>query len=422
MADGTKAQAAFLRKLRADRGAAFRGEIVPYFRYVFQSGFGLFVSAIFFAALLWYVDLVKDVPADWPAKTVGVAALGLASVLAPLRTYLQPADTIFLLPMETRLLRDYLDPAINRSIVSGVLRSLCAFALYAPIYTRSPKLEGIAPEHPLGLAAIGLTVAIVAGLNAYGAWRERQLVSPAWRLSLRALRWALTAVAFAVLLLKPLYWSVPFVIASASIVALLWRMQPKHALPWERLIAEEEGVRRRWMSFLSWFVDVRTDAAKAYRRAWISWIGERIAWRQSRAWHYLYALTFVRGDTFGALYRWVIVAAVVLAATSNGIADAVAYAIALLIAGLQLSELKRVRFVETADALPIAAEGRLPAAADVARVAGLAAALVLAVLAAATSGGAFSPSYELAALAAGLLWTGWWVPRRIAKRSGEDED
>lgn len=421
MGDRTKEQAAFLRGLRQSRAASFRGEIVPYFRYVFQSGFGLFVSACFFAALIWYTDLIKAVPENWPVRTVGVAAASFAAIIAPLRTYMRAADTVFLLPMEAQVIRHYIGPAMKGAIVAGAGRSLVILALYLPIYIRSSAIEGIAHDSPGELVVLTLLVALIGGSNAYAGWHERQVAAAGWRMALRAVRWVLTITVVAAVMLKPFYWSIPLLVACALIPWLLWRLPQRHALPWERLIAEEEATRRRWMGFLSWFVDVPTESAKAYQRKWVAWLGDKLAWRQSRAWHYLYAKTFLRSETFGAFFRWFVVMAAVVIVSENEIADAVIYAIALFVGGMQLSELKRVRFVETADALPIAADGRLPAAAGIARVAGLTAAVALAVVAAATAGGEFSPSADLCVLAAGLLWIGWLIPRRIAKPA-EDVD
>ncbi len=421
MGDRTKEQAAFLRGLRQSRAASFRGEIVPYFRYVFQSGFGLFVSACFFAALIWYTDLIKAVPEDWPVRTVGITAVSVAAIVAPLRTYMRAADTVFLLPMESQLIRHYIGPAIRSAIVAGAGRSLVVLALYLPIYMRSTAIEGVAHDSPVELAVLVLLVAIIGGANAYAGWRERQVVAAGWRTGLRVVRWGLTVTAVAAILLKPFYGSIPFALLCAVIPWLLWRLAQRHALPWERLIQEEEATRRRWTGFLSWFVDVPTESAKAYQRKWAAWLGDKIAWRQSRAWHYLYAKTFLRSETFGAFFRWYVVMAVVVIVSDHEVADTVIYAIALLVGGMQLSELKRVRFVETADALPIAAKDRLPAAAGIARVAGLTAGLALAVIAAATAGGEFSPTLDLCVLAAGLLWAGWLIPRRIAKPA-EDAD
>jgi ABC-2 type transport system permease protein len=141
---GHEEQRGFLRSLHESRAAAFRKEIVPHFRYVFQSGFGLFASAIFFSVLVWYIDFIKAVPKNWPADLVGVVVLSLAVIHAPLRTYFRSADSVFLLPMEGRVLQTYIRPALNKAIIAGVLRTLAVFAVFVPIYTRSPVTENMA--------------------------------------------------------------------------------------------------------------------------------------------------------------------------------------------------------------------------------------------------------------------------------------
>jgi ABC-2 type transport system permease protein len=217
-----------------------------------------------------------------------------------------------------------------------------------------------------------------------------------------------------------------------AIVALLWRIPARHALPWEKLIDEEAAVRRRWMAFLGWFVDVPSETAKPARRRWIAWAGDLLAWQHRRAWHYLYAKVFLRGETFGALWRWVVLAGIVLIVSGNRLADAIIYGIAILVSGLQLSELRRVRFVETAATVPIAAENRLAGAAAIARTAGLGVALLLGLVGMLTAGWGAAGIGESASaathlktwlplLAAGLLWCGWWIPRKIAKFVDEEE-
>jgi ABC-2 type transport system permease protein len=424
-----KEQSVFLRSLRRERGAAFRKEIVPYFRYVLQSGFGLFASAIFFASFIWYTGLIKDVPEAWPVKEVGVALLTWAAFQASLRTYFRPSDPVFLLPMENRLLREYIGPALRQSIFVGALRALALFALYAPIYVRSPQTAELAESHSLML--LGIMVVLIAGGNVYGGWRERRMANRLWRLGLRLARLLLTAGALAGLLLKPLGLAIPFMLLCMAVMALLWRLPAQHALPWERLIQEEAGARRKWMAFLSWFVDIPTETAKPAQRRWISWAGDRLPWQQRWAWHYLYAKVFLRGETFGAVWRWMLLSGFVIAVVGNPLADVIIYAVSMAVCGLQLSELRRIRFVETADTLPIAPEGRLIAAAAIARTAGIAAAVALAVVGLAT--GAIGASYSGQAtdtlrldywapmLAGGLLWCGWWMPRRIARFRDEDD-
>lgn len=420
-------QRAFLHSLRRERTAAFRKEIVPYFRYVFQSGFGLFASAIFFTLLIGYMDLIKAVPADWPAKWVGAVVLSLSALRAPLRTYFRPADSVFLLAMENRMLEQYVAVALRKAVIAGVLRTLAVFALFAPIYIRSPQTAALADVHPP--IVLALLFAALTGINIYGGWRERRAAARSWRIGLKAVRIALSAAAVTALLLKPLALAIPFAAAIVAVLALLWRLPAQHALPWDRLIEEEAALRRRWMGFLSWFVDVPTETAKPTYRRWIAWIGELIPWSRSKAWHYLYVKVFLRGETFGALWRWIIVTCLVVAVSGSALIDALVFGASIVVCGLQLSELKRVRFVETADTLPIAPQGKLMAAAAVARGAGLAAVALIGAAVPATAGLGANPGdaevfrfdYWLAAAGFGLLWCGWWMPRKIARFTDEDD-
>lgn len=429
-------QREFLHSLRQSRAAAFRNEIVPHFRYVFQSGFGLLISVIFFSALVWYIDFIKAIPANWPADIAGVAVMALAALRAPLRTYFRSADSVFLLPMEGSVLQSYIEPSLKKAIVIAALRMCVVFAIFAPIYMRSPVTEEIASSRSM----IGMAVlfAFLAGCNVYSGWRERRPASGVWCWVLRIVRWVLTVSVVAALLLKPLVWAIPFMLLCIAIAWLLWRIPSQHALPWERLIGEEASARRRWMSFLGWFVDVPTEVSKPARRLWIAWVGDLLAGQHRWSWHFLYVKTFLRGEIFGAFSRWVLVASIILVVSGNRVADAVIYTIAIMITGLQLSELRRVRFVETAATLPIAPEGRLAAAAAISRVAGMTAAVLLALVGMLTVGwgavdgsGAANGSVGsgigddldiwFLILAAGLIWCGWWMPRKLARFVDEED-
>ncbi|WEK53359.1 MAG: ABC transporter permease [Candidatus Cohnella colombiensis] len=410
----------FLRSLRHNRAAAFRKEIVPYFRYVFQSGFGLLASAVLFAFIIWYVDFIKAVPANWPIKPVAIIVLALVAIITPLRTYFQPADTVFLLPLESRLLSSYIKPIVRTAMWANVMRMMIVWAIVIPIYLRSPATSVLLDSHPIGILTIGL--AIIAGGNVYGAWRERQPASQLWRTALRIIRWLLTIAMIAAILLKSLWIAVIFIVLSISLLFLLWSVPKRHALPWERLVEDERSARHRWMAFLSWFVDVQSEGAKATRRRWIAWLGDRVPFEQKYAWKFLYTKTFLRSETFGAYIRWLFVAGFVMVVVDNEIALLVCYGIALIVAGMQLGELGRVRFVETVDTLPISPDGRLPAAASVARVAGLCAAGVLAIVMVLAQLKFEQIEWLIATIIVGFVWTGWLVPRKIAKRTMDDED
>ncbi|WP_176220678.1 ABC transporter permease [Cohnella massiliensis] len=406
-----------LPALRARRADEFRKEVVPYFRYVLQSG-GLVFSAIAIFLISGYVGLLTDMPAGWPAAAVGVAGLAIVAVYTPLRTYLQPSDTIFLLPLETDLADTVIRPRLRRAIVAAGARLLVAFAAFAPLYVRAPETASAAEARPLW--AVGLAFVLLGGCSSWLAWQERRIVAAALRRFLRLLRWLAVAVMTAALLLKPFWPAAAFAALCCLLLALVVRLPARYEVPWEALIAEEGATRRRWMRFLGWFVDVKTEQAKPAKRDWIAWTADLLPRRSRSAWTYLYAKTLVRGEAFGAFWRWNALMAALALFVQQPTIDLIIYAVGVAAGGLQLTELGRVRFAESAAAVPLSADKRRPAAAAVSRAAGTAAALLL-WLAAALPARPFSAGAWLIALAAGLLWSGWLLPRRTA-RPDEDDD
>jgi len=416
-----------LRELTRQRAAAFRKELFPYIPYVLQSGLGLVAVGAILAASACYTKLLADPPSGWTLHVAAAAVLVLAAIRAPMRTYLLPADAVFLLPIEREALGAVVRPALRASQVRGAIRTLAAFALYAPLYIRSPATEAAAPAHPWPLLA--LLLAALGSWNGWAAWQEKRPPSAPWRFGLRCARWAATALSAAALLYRPLPLSAPLAAASLLAVSLAHRLPAKHRLPWERLAAEEAAARRRWYRAFSWFVDIPWQDTRPARRGWIAWTAERIPWRTGSSWTYLYAKTLLRGESFGAYWRWTAVIALLLLYARPASVDLALYLVGVWVGGLQLTELRRVRFPEYARVVPQNRERRRRARAAVVRAVGLAGTLLLwlaAALPAAGSGAGLSSAQandaglRLAALAVGALWSGWLVPRRTT-RIGEDE-
>lgn len=407
-----------LRELRASRAEAFRKEIVPYFRYVFQSGFGLVLGGIGITVIMGYIRILNRMPPDWPSDIVGVACLTLLALYAPLRTYAQPADTVFVLPLESAMLSGVLRPQVRRAMIASAARMAVAFAIYAPIYALAPATSAAADARLLPL--LGLTLALLGAWNAWAAWEERRLDSGPWRIGLRAARYAADLAMVLALLLRSYPLALLFAVLCAGVLTLLARLQVRHALPWDRLILDEIAARRRWLRFLSWFVDVPSEAQRPARRAWIVWAADLLRWRRESAWTYLYAKTMLRSDTFGSFWRWNALLLAIELVAQEPVIDIVAFAIAVFVGCLQLTELGRLRFAENAAVVPLP-DDRRRSAASVARTAGLAGATLL-WLAAALPERPLQPAMWLIALAAAWLWAGWLMPGRLRKRREDDDD
>ncbi|WP_217592179.1 ABC transporter permease [Cohnella sp. GbtcB17] len=405
---------------RRERASAFRREMFPYLRYVAQSGFAMLLAAIGITLLAGYAGLLSDMPPTWPADVVGVALVFFASIYTPLRSYLQPADTVFLLPAESGVLTANLYPALRRSALFGALRALIVFVIFAPLYAKAPVTAEAAPAKSAEWAALAAAIALVAGWNTYAAWQERRAVSATARLALRFARWTAVLLAAAALLTKPLPLAAGFALLVAAAVSTAAMLTPRHRLPWDRLIAEESAARRRWLAFLGWFVDIPTEAPPAASRAWIAWIADRVPRNRRFAWHFLYAKTFLRGEAFGAFWRWCVLMVVIALFARSTAVDVMVYVVGMVVGGLQLTELGRIRFAEHASVVPLSPDGRQAAASAVVRVAGLAAAALLWLVAWAPHA-AGSPVWWLIALALALVWTGWLLPGRLAAKDEEEE-
>ncbi|SFA93893.1 ABC-2 type transport system permease protein [Cohnella sp. OV330] len=405
---------------RRERASAFRREMFPYLRYVAQSGFAMLLAAIGITLLAGYAGLLADMPTEWPADVVGVALIFFASIYTPLRSYLQPADTVFLLPAESGVLSANLFPALRKSALFGAIRTLVVFVVFAPLYALAPVTADAAPSQPAAWAALAAALALFAAWNTYAAWQERRAVSATARLALRFARWTAVLLAAAALLTKPLLLAAGFALLAAAAVSAAALLTPRHRLPWDRLIAEEGAVRRRWLSFLGWFVDIPTEAPPAASRAWIAWIADRVPRDRRFAWHFLYAKTFLRGEAFGAFWRWCALMAVIALFAHSTAVDVMVYVVGMVVGGLQLTELGRIRFAEHASVVPLSPDGRNMAASAVVRAAGLAAAALL-WLVAWVPHAASAPTWWLIALALALGWTGWLLPRRLAARDEEEE-
>ncbi|WP_168735712.1 ABC transporter permease [Cohnella fermenti] len=408
-----------LRRLRASRAQAFRREIAAHSRYVFQSGFGLVVSALGITLVMGYIRTLKDMPADWPADLVGWIVLALLCLYTPLRTYLQPSDTVFVLPLEEGMLSGILRPLVRRAMLMSAVRVLVAFGSFVPLYQLAPITEGAADSRSPWALALALAGAAV--WNVHAAWTERRMADTAWRIGLLLMRWIASVAIVAALLLKSFGLALGFTALIVAVWYLLSRLVPKHTLPWDRLIAEEGAARRRWNRFLGWFVDLPTEFARPARRRWIAWTVDRLAWKRGNAWRYLYAKTMLRSETFGALWRWSVLLMLVLLFSGHPIVDLIAFVIAVLVGGLQITELGRVRFAENASVVPLAQDERGRSIASIARIGGV---LLVALLwlVASLPNWPFSPVLWGAALIAALFWAGWLLPRRVTKSFDADED
>ncbi|MDO3411067.1 ABC transporter permease [Saccharibacillus sp. CPCC 101409] len=324
-----------LLALRGKRRAAFLGRIVPYTPYIIQSGLAVTTMLLLILFAAWYTSLLQNMPDNLPIRWVLLILLFPLTAWSGFRTYLQPADTVFLLPMESKM-NAYFAPAWRGGVIAKQLPAWLVLLVAWPIYIRA--LPG---DH----ANLWASLLMLLGLKllfAYGAWQEQRMVSARQADGFALLRWALAAAAIAAWFWLPLLPAALALVIGAALYALALRATARHRVPWERLIAAERAAAGRAMRMLGWFVDVPTQDPRIRRRRWLSGAGRRIPWKPSEAYRFLLTQSFIRGDLSGMVARLSVVGFVLILLSRTSWLGIALLLLFVFMLGVQLNGLRRV--------------------------------------------------------------------------------
>ncbi|WP_028611909.1 ABC transporter permease [Paenibacillus harenae] len=333
MGAGQKLEALWSRRARA-----FREETMPYFRYMAQSGFTAFMSLLLISSAIGYVTLIRNLPADFPIAATGVLALTLVLCWSPLRTWLEPADIVFMMPREAEM-NGYLGRSIRYSALVSSLPAVLVLLLYLPIYNQGPALNG-------GWLLAGAAAGLKAG-NRWGAWRERQMSWPGMRRGMRLLRWGLTALVLAAWLTCELWQAAAFSLLIVLLYAFIHRLPSRHRFPWERLVEEEARTRRRYYVFFGWFIDVPTRSSSIAKRSYLAWLLRAVPNSNRNTYVYLYAASLLRTEIGGIVIRLLAIGSLVTywiadAGSLDGWAAFIVYGLFMAVLSVQIGGLRHI--------------------------------------------------------------------------------
>ncbi|MFU1793531.1 ABC transporter permease [Paenibacillus azoreducens] len=323
-----------LASLRSERRSRFWGkEVLPYVGYVMQSGVAVLLLFAIIAFSAWYTSLVQHIPAGFPIRWIMLVLFVPLTVSSSFRTYLQPADVVFLLPQESRM-RKY----FQASWISGVIYKLLGLALVFliswPLYIRSEA-------DPKPFLLFLLVLIALKLLASYGCWKELRMVSRKGATASRLLRYVIIALSIAAWLWQPAGRSLIFILLIAATYAAALRFPAKHLVAWERLIAQEKTHIGRVLMVLGWFVNVPSRQQRIHSRKWLLWAGNRISWKPETAYRYLLMKSFIRSDILGIVIRAGILAVFLVWWMRSGMVGSGIYLFFVFLAGVQLSTLLR---------------------------------------------------------------------------------
>ncbi|MFI2857893.1 ABC transporter permease [Paenibacillus sp. JSM ZJ436] len=323
-----------LKELLSSRRGQFWSQVLPYLGYVLQSGVAVVFLFLLIAFSAWYTSILINVPEGLPIRWIMLGILLPLTIFSSARTYLKPADVVFLLPQESRM-ASYFSSAVIRGIVYKLILLLLAVTILWPLYIRSDT-------DPQGLTFAVLLLTGLKLLSGWGSWREQHMVFKPAAAGYRLLRWSVIGLALASWLWYSPVSSLIFItlLAAAYIAASL--VPVRHRVPWERFIQLEKRHAAKVMLILSWFVNVPQGEQRVYARKWLSRWGSGIPWSKETAYRFLLIKSLSRSESFGIMLRALALGLVLMIITGGQLASAAVYLVTLMIAGLQLSSLRNV--------------------------------------------------------------------------------
>jgi ABC-2 type transport system permease protein len=353
------------------RAAAYRRYALPYLRYAAQSGLPLVLGFALIGFIHVYVTFLRQVPPSFPVHWLAVCVLTPLTAWTPVRTYLREADTVYLLPLESRM-GPYWKQSMLHSLVPQWVALSIAMLLLHPIYIRAGEGGGNT------LPFIWLILTLLKGANGWGGWMERRLEAEGRRIFYRFVRWS-----FCLLIVPALYrfaaWQTGLlVLLSLPAYYYAIRREKRYIVHWEHLIRLERQQQNRYDLFFNWFADVPSRVKSVRRREWAVRLVSQLPFLRRDAFSYLYGKTFVRSELFAIVLRLTFTGAALHWVLNHPWWRSVIAILFVAAVGIQMAALEREhRYNVWLDLYPLPQQQRIAAVQTIALTVHIACALVL---------------------------------------------
>ncbi|MCL7746994.1 ABC transporter permease [Halalkalibacter alkaliphilus] len=297
-----------------ERVNAYWNMAIRYLRLIGNSGFLFTVYVLIIIGSYYYSVFLDWLPESFPAVWVFVAVFAHLLTRSGVRTFVKPADVVFLLPYESKL-GAYFQSSKWYSIglQSGVI--LLVLVVLSPLFS-----EYLAAD--VGSLFLVLVLLIVAkGWNVFASFEEQRFQSESDRRSHFLLRGGIN-IAFTYLLFSGanlIYILAVYVIMAALYYFYYQKLAKQLSIKWDHLIEVEQGMLLFFYRIANAFTDVPQLRNKVRPRNYLKGILPVITDSKKSVYHYLFAKSFIRANDYLGIYvRLVIISAVILLALPSG--------------------------------------------------------------------------------------------------------
>lgn len=285
-----------LREIWGSRFVHYITELQKYLKYVFTGHLAIVFVFTIGAGGYAYSDWLKVVPADFPAALLTAIVLGVALVYSPTVTLLKPADTVYFLPLETKLSM-YISQSLRWTFFSQLPLPFLLYIVALPLLAATgtgTKVEFI------GIAIIMVLVKwlfVVTEYNFRHALEGRSIWVD------RAVRFVLVGLLIFNGLVGNLLL-IPVIGVLMGLYSFYWAKQRKEKpFPYDHFIELEQNRMMRFYRFANYFTDVPHLKGSVSRRGWIGFLFDTPKFGHTVPQSYLVRRTFIRTDDI--FWLWV---------------------------------------------------------------------------------------------------------------------
>ncbi|WP_444685066.1 ABC transporter permease [Alkalicoccus luteus] len=266
---------------------------IKYLRLIGNSGFVFTLYILMLFGSYYYGPFLEWLPETFPAALFFAGVFTLMTVRGRVRTFLKPADLVFILPMEKRL-DGYFRSSYAYSFAMEVFWTLTLLFLLTPLF-----LDRIA----FGWEPYLGTVAVLAAAKAWNlafSFEEQKLQD------LRAYR---AGIAFRgagtlILLYAAFAGHAAAVIGILAVLLLFYAALRKKTglLNWERVIRIEENMVRTFFRMADNFTDVPQLRKDVKQRKLLSMLLKNIPYGKEFTYRYLFGRALIRSGDYSGIW------------------------------------------------------------------------------------------------------------------------
>src|SRR5690606_17500259 len=131
--------------------------------------------------VIQYIQLLQNIPEQFPIEWIGVFVITPFLCYSPLRTWLKDADIIYVMPMEKNMMA-YLQKSMKRSYRNSFVLLALIVLLYLSFYRHADVYHG---------AVFIVVLLLLKVMNYWLSWKERQCAWSHHRVILRLIRYVM---------------------------------------------------------------------------------------------------------------------------------------------------------------------------------------------------------------------------------------